>query len=212
MQNEDLKHRIIDISYRHNLSHLGSCLTAVDIIDEIYARKRGKDRFVLGPGHSGLALYVVLEKYYGINAESLLLKDGIHPCFSRINKIDCSTGSLGQGLPIAIGMAIADKSRNIYVLESDGSMMEGSNLEALRIAADNNIKNLYILFNFNGFSAYQYIDIPMLKKRIKSFVNNKIPYIKFYDTNMDEYPEWIRGLQSHYKVLNDVEFKEMVKC
>ena len=210
MQNKDLKNRIIEISYQNKLSHLGSCLTAVDIIDDIYAKKRGKDRFVLGAGHSGLALYCVIEKYYGINAEDMLKAYGIHPEKSVEHKLDCSSGSLGQGLPIAVGMALADSKRNVYVLESDGSMMEGSNWEALRIAAELQLKNLYICFNFNGFSAYRYLDIPKLKKSIRSFIINKKPYVYFADTNMDDYPKWLSGLQSHYKVLNEEEYKQII--
>ena len=72
MTNKDLKKRIFDISFRHKLSHLGSCLTAVDIIDEIYSIKKPDERFVLSSGHAGLALYVVLEKYNQGDATGLV--------------------------------------------------------------------------------------------------------------------------------------------
>src|SRR2546427_251920 len=63
MTNKDLKKRIIEISYKNKLSHIGSCLTAVDIIDEIYAIKKPNEKFILSSGHAGLALYCVIEKY-----------------------------------------------------------------------------------------------------------------------------------------------------
>ena len=61
--NKELKKRILEISYKKKLSHLGSCLTAVDIIDEIFKIKKPDEKFVLSSGHAALALYVVLEKY-----------------------------------------------------------------------------------------------------------------------------------------------------
>ena len=62
----ELEKRILEISHKHKLSHISSCLTAVDLIDNIYKNKREKDIFILSSGHSALALYVVLEKYYFI--------------------------------------------------------------------------------------------------------------------------------------------------
>src|SRR5438874_161410 len=95
-----LHDRIIEISKKYKLSHLGSCLTAIDIIEEIYNEKQEDEKFVLSSGHAGLALYVVLEKY-GFDAEILLKHCGIHPKRMYGYGIDCSTGSLGHGLPIA---------------------------------------------------------------------------------------------------------------
>jgi transketolase N-terminal domain/subunit len=84
-----LHKRILAISADKKLSHLGSNLTAVNIIDEIYKNKESNDSFILSSGHAGLALYVVLEKYFNINAEMLLEKHGIHPCKDLKNRIEC---------------------------------------------------------------------------------------------------------------------------
>ena len=110
----NLEKRIFDISYRHKLSHLSSNLSSVGIIDEIYSIKKDNEPFILSNGHAGLALYVVLEKYYGIDPEMLHEKHGVHPNRDIENKIYYSAGSLGCGLPAACGMAIADKNRNVY--------------------------------------------------------------------------------------------------
>src|SRR3990167_9557610 len=107
IKNRDLRKRIIDISYRHKLSHLGSCLTAVDIIDEIYGVKSIDERFVLSSGHAGLALYCVIEKHEGIDAEKIFEHHGVHPDRCVECHLYYSTGSLGQGLPAALGMALA---------------------------------------------------------------------------------------------------------
>ena len=72
------------------------------------------------------ALYVVLEKYFGIDAEELLEKHGHHPHRDELNKLHCSTGSLGQGITVAVGRAIANPNRDVYCLISDGECAEGS--------------------------------------------------------------------------------------
>ena len=66
-----LSNRLIEISYNHKLSHISSCLTSLPIIFDIYNRKQKDEKFVLSNGHAGLALYVVLEHFYGVDAEFL---------------------------------------------------------------------------------------------------------------------------------------------
>ena len=78
MKNKKLKKRIIEISYKYKKSHIGSCLSAVDIIEEIYNLKGKNEKFVLSEGHAAIALYCVLEKHEGRNPEYLLQRHGIH--------------------------------------------------------------------------------------------------------------------------------------
>src|SRR3990167_8520807 len=125
----DLEKRIISISYKYHLSHIGSCLSAVPIIDAVFKVKDKEENFILSAGHSGLALYVVIEKYDIIaDAEMALQKMGIHPDkpTDPWGKIDCSTGSLGMGIGIAVGMAIGNRKKNVYCLISDWETTEGS--------------------------------------------------------------------------------------
>src|SRR3990167_10168648 len=114
IKNKDLKKRAVEISYMHNLSHLGSVLTSLDIIKDIYDKKKQNEKFILSSGHAGLALYIVLENYWkengrNIDAQYMLETQGIHPDKTQANEyIDCSTGSLGNGIGIAVGMALSD--------------------------------------------------------------------------------------------------------
>ena len=147
--NKELKKRTIEISYEKGLSHLGSCLTAVDIIEEIYNTKKPDEKFVLSAGHSGLALYCVLEKHGGRDAEDIFDHHGVHPDRCRDCGIDCSAGSLGHGIGIAVGFALGDRSRNVYCLISDGECAEGSVWEALRISQEQNLTNLQLYVNIN---------------------------------------------------------------
>ena len=83
----DLKKRIAEIAYKHKLSHLGSYFSSLEIIEEIYKEKSEDDIFILSSGHAALALYVVMEKYEGTNAEEMFLKHGGHPHRDEQNKI-----------------------------------------------------------------------------------------------------------------------------
>ena len=198
--NKDLKKRILQISYKYNLSHLSSCLTAVDIIDEIYSIKRPDEKFVLSSGHAGLALYTVIEKYEGKNAEHIWKDHGTHP--DRCDKctIACSSGSLGHGLSIALGMALADRTKNVYCLISDGECAEGSIYEALRIKDEYYVENLIIYLNNNGYSAY------------KETNSNYLPYeyAIVCETNIDDFP-FLKGIEGHYHKMTEDEYKQAME-
>lgn len=198
--------RIIEISYRKGLSHLSSCLTAFRLIDNIYKIKKDDEPFILSNGHSGLALYVVLEKWYFLDAEKLFDKHGVHPNRNKEDRIWCSTGSLGQGLPIAVGMALADKTKNVYVLTSDGDMAEGSNWEALRIAGERRLENLRVTVNANGTSALGKTDPDLLDTRMQFFYPSLV-----LQTNMFDFPDWLQGVQGHYVTLDEEKYKELMK-
>jgi len=184
-----LHERIIEISKAHGLSHLGSCLTAVNIIDEIYATKKEDERFVLSCGHAGLALYVVLEKYFGLDAEQLYIENGTHP--NKGGKIDVSTGSLGMGIGIAVGIALADRTKDVYCLISDGESFEGSVYEALNLATKLNLRNLKVYCNYNHFTAYE-----ATPEWQASILQALWPDIKLYFTSVKDYG--FEGLEAHY--------------
>jgi len=184
-----LHDRIIEISKAHGLSHLGSCLTAVGIIDSIYAKMRPQDKFVLSCGHAGLALYVCLEKYFGKDAEQLLTFHGIHP--NKADKIEVSTGSLGQGLPIALGMAMANKDIHVHCLISDGEAYEGTIWECSNIIQRFGVSNLTVHVNFNGWSAYNRVPLYMAHKLEDIFTD-----IKIHHTSVEDYG--FKGQEAHY--------------
>lgn len=202
-----LERRILDISYKKKLSHIGSCLTSVGLIDNCYASMKEGDKFVLSNGHAFLALAVVLEKYKGLDAEKLSDEHGTHPKKNIDEGILVSTGSLGQGLPIAVGMAIADKEHFVYVVTSDGEMAEGSMWEALRIAGEQRLENLRIAVNANGYSAMGRTDVDLLDTRMQMFYPSMV--IK---TDLFKYPSWIQGLNGHYQVMDETMYKEALNA
>lgn len=200
----NLKSRILEIAHKHKLSHLGSYLSAVEIIDEIYSNKNPEDIFILSSGHAALALYVVLEKYEGKNAEELFIKHGGHPHRNEDDGIYCSTGSLGLGITVAVGRALANPNRKVYVLISDGETAEGSIWEALRFIKESNLSNIEIYVNVNGYAAYDKVDVTYLVDRLKVF----LPTINIKYTSVNQYP-FLRGLNAHYHVMSEEDYKSV---
>ena len=196
--------RIIDITYQERLSHLSSCLSAWPIIHEIYNEKKDDEVFILSNGHAGLALYCELEARYGIDPVMLLHKHGIHPGKDLENKLYCSTGSLGSGLPIAVGHALADRSKNVYVMISDGEAAEGSIWESLRFAHVQKLDNLKVYVNINGMTAYEYIDVEYLETRLKAF----LPNINIRKSEPKEF-DFATGLLTHYYVMKPEDYEKL---
>lgn len=201
-----LTKRLIDITYQERLSHLSSTLSALPIIEEIYAKRKDDEVFILSNGHAGLALYVVLEKYYNVDPVALLHKHGIHPGRDLENHLYCSTGSLGSGLPIAVGHALATPNKNVWCMISDGECAEGSIWEALRFINDSDVNNLHVYVNINGMGAYDNIDRNNLEIRLKSF----LPRINIRHSEPTSFP-FAEGLLTHYYVLNPEDYEELIK-
>lgn len=218
--------RVLEISHASRLSHLGSCLSAIDLIDAIYKVKSRTEKFVLSNGHAGVALYVVLEKNGLIKNLDILKKLHVHPDRNPKIGIDVSTGSLGQGLPIALGIAFANRRQNVYCMISDGECAEGSIWEAIRVACDNRLTNLKIILNANGWGAYDPINLSNLFNRLKAFgckvikinghkINSIIealktpttnkPLIVFAKTNVNQLP-FLKGQGAHYYIMTDKDY------
>lgn len=214
-----LRKRIIDISFKNNLSHIGSCLNVIDLIDGVYSHKKNDDLFILSAGHSAVSWYVVLEKFNPkVKFDNIAC---IHPDRLTNDLISVSTGSLGQGLPVAIGMAISDKNVEVYCLISDGECAEGSIWESLRIISEKSITNLTVIISANGYGAYDPIETTALKKRLKGsglemiIINgnnpqeikqaldikaNGVPRLIFANTTSEQL-SFLQGLGAHYYVL-----------
>lgn len=200
-----LERRIIDISYKYKLSHIGSCLSTINYLDKIYKTKEKDEPFILSNGHAGLALYVILEKYGYGNAEKLWRKHGTHPNRCIEDGIWCSTGSLGMGLSVGVGMAIASCKKNIYVSISDGECAEGIIWEALKIVHDFDLKNLEIVCIANSYSALGKVDLDYLDYRLNTFYPVEIIRI-----DMSEYPKYLQGLKGHYHILTEEEYEKII--
>lgn len=202
MECKRLIRRIVEIAYKHKLSHLGSYFSSVPIIDKIYSEKEEEDIFILSSGHAALALYVVIEKYCNINADELFIKHGGHPHRCEEDELYCSTGSLGMGLTVAVGRALANPNRQVHCLISDGECAEGSIWEGLKFIYENNIKNINVHVNVNGYAAYDAVDTKYLVSRLKTF----LPEINVHYTDVNTFP-FLRGLNAHYHVMSKGDYE-----
>lgn len=168
-----IRSRLVRMSHESRAAHLGSALSCVDLlvcaywnilnIEKENCRSEHRDRFILSKGHAAAAIYAVLVKK-GILEESLLKTYGHegalleeHPGPSGIEGVEAATGSLGHGLSLGVGMALADrlqkKTRQTMVLISDGECNEGSVWEAAMYASGQALANLSVIIDFNKWQA-----------------------------------------------------------
>jgi transketolase len=186
---------IVEMVKTAQCSHVGSCFSVVDILTVLYHNfldcekikniKKDRDILILSKGHSAMALYATLSSTGIINKKILktYFHDGSqllgHPVKGSLPGIEASTGSLGHGLPLAVGLAIAAKNNlmknRIYVLMGDGECQEGSVWESLNIAARLNLNNLAIIVDQNdlqGFDRSSNLMPGSIEDRFKSFCFN----------------------------------------
>lgn len=203
MQNRLLKERAIEISYKHKLSHLGSVLTSIDIINMIYSKLDG-GTFVLDNGHAYLAQCVVMEKLGLGDAEAMYLHHGTHPDKCGLCHVAVSSGSLGLAGSIAAGMAYNSK-KDIYVLTSDGALAEGIWYETLNFVKKHRLEHYKLYVNANGYGAYREINLLDLKNQLEYWRNGV--EINIWDTSyeLSQYRPVLNGLDAHYKVINEAE-------
>lgn len=160
--------------HRANASHVGTCLSMADLLAVLYGKIlrvdptrpdwAERDRFILSKGHGAAILYAVLAERGFFPKEWLetYYQDGSalagHATSHGIPGVEASTGSLGHGLPIGCGMALAGKRENkpyrVFVLLSDGELDEGSNWEAILFAPQHQLDNLIAIVDYNKIQSF----------------------------------------------------------
>lgn len=154
------RRRILEIS-QSVTCHVAPAFSCVEIVDALYNEiMRPQDVFVMSKGHGALAQYVVLEERNLLSLDTYCAGVlGAHP--DRGGPIEASTGSLGHGLGMCVGMAYAEKLKGsdvrIYCLMSDGELQEGSTWEALQMAANKQLDNLKLYMDLNDFGGLERI-------------------------------------------------------
>ena len=166
----EIRIQIINQVYNANSGHPGGSLSSTDILTVLYFNQMNinekepqsplRDRFVLSKGHCVPALYATLAKRGFIKEEELTKFrkiDGLlqgHPDKNKVPGIDMSTGSLGQGLSVANGMAISSKMNHegyrVYCLLGDGEIEEGQVWEAAMTASKYKLDNLCVVVDSNN--------------------------------------------------------------
>ena len=153
-------------------AHLGGSFSMIELLLVIYELIiKNKDKFILSKAHASFPLCILLRER-GLNT-----KIKTHLEIDEKNGINCTTGSLGHGLPIATGMAFARKKQkklgNIFVMISDGECQEGTTWESLLIAVKHKLDNLVIIVDYNKIQALSKLQdaLPLndLVKKFKAF-------------------------------------------
>ncbi|WNX85712.1 transketolase [Agathobaculum sp. NTUH-O15-33] len=168
------RRNILRLSYETGKMHLGGDLSCAELMVTLFEeimqirpadpQWADRDRFVLSKGHGGGALYLemarcgyfTMDEVFQTYRTGLKTRFGMHPCKAALPALDCSSGSLGHGLPLACGMALAGKMDKkpyrVFCLVGDGEMDEGSNWEAMLSAARFGLGNLVVIVDRNHLS------------------------------------------------------------
>jgi len=189
-----LRKQIFITGYKGGMAHFASCFSCLEMIYALYekgllnynpqnAKWEDRDRFILSKGHAGLALYSVLMDVGLITKEmfaSYLQSDSLiggEPCMRDCEWIEASTGSLGHGLSLGVGMAMAlkadKKMSKVIVMLGDGECQEGSIWEAAIMASAMKLDNLVVILDNNKVQKMDLvkntIGVPLWKKKWESF-------------------------------------------
>ncbi len=179
----NIRSNILNLTFKAKSSHIGSCLSIVEILFALYfGVLKKKDRFILSKGHAALALYSTLfEKKFiskkilnSFGSNKTILMNHVS---NKVNGVEFSTGSLGHGLPVSVGKALKFKTNKennkVYVLMSDGEMNEGTTWESLLFANHHKLDNLNIIIDYNKIQSMDFVSkvikIEPLKKKLQSF-------------------------------------------
>ena len=165
----NMRERILEISKLDGNSHIGSAIGIYETLKTIEGQIQPQDIVVLDGAHGSLGYFVWLEETKGFDAHKLHKDHGTHQHRDPEHDIEVSGGSLGLASGVALGRALANKERNVWLVTTDGSMAEGINWEVLRIKADMKVDNLKVVVSANGWGAYGEISTDVLEKRIHAF-------------------------------------------
>jgi transketolase len=169
----ELRGKIVTMCHEASSAHLGSSLSCVDIlavaywdvlrIDPLNPADPLRDRFILSKGHAAMAIYATLATrgYFPVEELATYNKDdgrlAEHPPANMLPGVEAATGSLGHGLPIGLGMALAGRIKNehyrVYALLSDGENNEGSVWEAAMFGAGQKLDNVCVIVDYNKWQA-----------------------------------------------------------
>lgn len=166
----NIRKHVLNMVYSANSGHIGGSFSGAELLSALYFKEANitkenaadleRDKFVLSKGHASPLLYGVLVEKGILPVEELTTFRKVdsrlqgHPSMSYIKGVDMSTGSLGQGISAAVGMALSYKAKElpyrVYTLVGDGEAQEGQVWEAAMAAAHYKLDNLCLMLDFNG--------------------------------------------------------------
>jgi transketolase len=166
---KELRLKTLDLYYKVKAGHIGCSLSCIDLLIGLFLFVKDKeDMFVLSKGHAAAALYAILHQTGEISTQTLatFYTNGTllpaHPAANKYPSIPFATGSLGHGLPLAVGVAKARKLKKdnslVFVLLSDGETNEGTTWEASLFAVQHQLSNLIVVIDKNGIQGFDTLE------------------------------------------------------
>jgi len=245
----------INMVNQGNSSHIGSVLSIVDILAVLYGEIMNydvknptlqlRDRFILSKGHAGAGVYAVLAEVGFFDKTELLKhcqngsKYSGHVSHKDVPGVELSTGALGHGLPVGVGMALRAKldglSYKVFVVLGDGELDEGSNWEAFMFSAHKKLNNLCVIIDRNNLQSMDTTEntlaLEPLAEKIQAFGwkvqevdgHDHIALNKAFNTSVNTplciIANTIKGkgvsymensIEWHYKTPKDNQFKQAI--
>lgn len=222
LNSADIRKKTIKLSCETGAGHLAPALSTIEILTVLFnkflkynkenAQDDSRDRFILSKGHGAYAYYVILnelgflpnEELKNFNTEHATIKGCLveNPEYM----IEASTGSLGHGLPIAVGMAqsfkIQNKPNRVICMVGDGEMQEGSNMEALMLAYKFKLDNLMVIVDANELQAMGRVcDVALDNNRLSQLLHAFIDD-GFYDIDGHDEEKISFCLEEFYNSVN----------
>ncbi len=170
-----IRRRILKASFEAKACHIGSALSAVEILIALYFKvMKEEDVFIFSKASGASALYSVLAEKGIIPEDKVAYYLKNYPLPHKdVPGVVHSVGSIGHGLSVAVGMALGDRSKKVYVLMSDGEMQEGSTWEAILFAAHHKLDNLVAIVDYNKHQAFgktnEVLNLEPLSKKFNAF-------------------------------------------
>ena len=206
--------------------HMGSAMSLIEILRVLYddilnyypknPKNEDRDRLILSKGHGCLSLYAILADK-GFFSKKILKTSskfnsilGGHPEFDKVPGVEASTGALGHGAPIGLGIALGArinrKKFNTFVIVGDGEINEGSFWEASMIASKHKLENFHIIIDYNKIQSYgktkDVLDLEPLKQKLQSF-GYKVDEINGHD---------ILRLKAYFKKIKKIKKPSALIC
>ena len=188
-----LRKLVLECLFGGDRGHMGSAMSLIEILRVLYDKilkynskqplSPNRDRLILSKGHGCLALYAILSDKDFFSKKKLKSSSrfnsilGGHPEFDKVPGVEASTGALGHGSPIGLGIAlgakIEKKNFHTYVIVGDGEINEGSFWEASMIASKHKLSNYHIIIDYNKIQSYgqtkNVMQLEPLKEKLSSF-------------------------------------------
>lgn len=219
---KEIRKAILLMNHRANASHSGSALSIVELLTVLYfkylnvdpknPKSLNRDKFILSKGHASSALYATLAERGFFNKKLLdkfYVDNGIlpgHVDMEAAPGLECAAGSLGHGLSIGLGMAIAAKYQKlkskVVVMISDGELNEGSIWEPLLLAPHLHLDNLTVIVDYNKIQSFgitnEVVNLEPLSEKFKAF-NWQVIEVNGHD--MQEIEESMKAGSTNAKLI-----------